>query len=195
MDHSKKRVVIIAGPTGSGESTITNRLIGRYKVFTRLVTATTREPRLNEKHGVDYYFFTPDEFKKELTKGNILEHTFVPGRSVYYGTYKVDLDEKLAAGFTIIVNPDVVGAKYYKEKYQATTIFVKTESIDVLRDRLKKRQPDMSDAELALRLKAARYEIENEEKFYDYVIVNREGGSEQAVEDVVDILKKEGYSL
>lgn len=191
----KKKVLIIAGPTGSGESTISKEIIKRFPIFTRLVTATTRKPRLNEENGVDYYFLTPDEFKKELTAGNILEHTFVPGRDVYYGTYKPDLDKKLHEGFSIIVNPDVVGAKYYKEHYGAATIFVKTESIGVLETRLKKREPNMSDEELKIRLEAAQYEIDNEEKFYDYVVVNRDGELEDTVGEVVEILKNEDYNL
>lgn len=191
----KKRVLIIAGPTGSGESTVTKSIIERFPVFTRLVTATTRKPRLNEKNGVDYYFFTSEEFKKELTKGNILEHTFVPGRDVYYGTYKLDLEKKLSEGFNIIVNPDVVGAKFYKENYQASTIFIKTESIEILKHRLMKRQPDMAAEELAMRLEAAKYEIDNEEEFYDFIVVNKDGELEKTIREVIAILTKEDYSL
>lgn len=190
-----KHVIVIAGPTGSGESTITNQIIARYANVVRLVTATTRHPRLNEQDGIDYYFFTPTQFKEELTKGNILEHTFVPGRDVYYGTYKVDLEKKLQDGKTIIVNPDVVGAKYYKEKYQATTIFVKTESLAILRERLKNREPDMTDEELKKRLDAAAYELDHEEQFYDYVVINRSGELEATILQVVAILQKEGYTL
>ncbi len=190
-----KQVLVIAGPTGSGESTITKEIIKKFPIFTRLVTATTREPRLNEKDKVDYYFFSEDSFKKEVTKGNILEHTFVPGRSVYYGTYKLDLDKKLSEGFNIIVNPDVVGARYYKEHHNAVTIFIKTESIDILKDRLVKRDPSISGEELAGRLKAAKYELDNEEDFYDYVIINAEGQLENTVKEVEEILKKEEYRL
>lgn len=191
----EKRVLIIAGPTGSGESTITKEIIARHPIFTRLVTATTRKPRLNEKDEVDYYFFDVDRFKKEVTAGTILEHTFVPGRDVYYGTYKPDLDKKLDEGRNIIVNPDVVGARYYKEHYNATTIFVKTESVEVLRDRLVSRDPNISDEELAQRLEAAQYELDNEESFYDYVVVNKNGALEEAVAEVQTILEKEGYPL
>ncbi|OGH68641.1 MAG: hypothetical protein A3J66_01915 [Candidatus Magasanikbacteria bacterium RIFCSPHIGHO2_02_FULL_47_14] len=193
--QSEKRVLIIAGPTGSGESTITRELIRRYPVFTRLVTATTRAPRLDEKDGIDYYFFSEEKFKQELAQGNILEHTFVPGRGVYYGTYKPDLEQKLAAGFSIIVNPDVVGAQYYKDQYGATTVFVKTESLDVLQERLIGRDPSMSADELQKRLAAAQYELEHEQKFYDYVIFNRNGMLDQTIDEVVGILRQEGYSL
>lgn len=195
MTTTEKRVLIIAGPTGSGESTLTKEIIKKYPVFTRLVTATTRKPRLNEQHGIDYYFFSSDQFKQELTAGNILEHTFVPGRDVYYGTYKKDLEEKIAAGNNIIVNPDVVGAKYYKKQYNAVTIFIKTESMEILKQRLQAREPDMSGDELKLRLEAAQYELVNEEKFYDYTIINKDNQLQAAVDEVSTILKKEGYRL
>lgn len=191
----EKRVLIIAGPTGSGESTITKAIISRHPIFTRLVTATTRAPRLNEQDTVDYYFMDVDTFKKAVTKGDILEHTFVPGRDVYYGTYKPDLEKKLAEGRNIIVNPDVVGARYYKEHYNATTVFIKTESVEMLRDRLVSRDPDISETELEQRLEAAQYELDHEESFYDYVVINKNGELETAVAEVEDILKKEGYPL
>ncbi|KKQ27793.1 MAG: Guanylate kinase [Candidatus Magasanikbacteria bacterium GW2011_GWC2_37_14] len=190
-----KKILVIAGPTGSGESTVTRELIKRYPIFTRLVTATTREPRLNEKDGQDYYFFSEEEFKKEVTIGNIIEHTFVTGRAVYYGTYKPDLEQKLNAGFNIIVNPDVVGARYYKKNYEATTIFIKTESISVLEKRLKGRDPNISEVELKRRLEAAKYELDNEESFYDYVLVNKDNKLEEVLTEIVEILQKEGYIL
>ncbi len=191
----QKQVLVIAGPTGSGESTITKEIIKKFPIFTRLVTATTREPRLNEKDKEDYYFFSEENFKKEVTKGNIIEHTFVPGRSVYYGTFKPDLDDKLSQGHNIIVNPDVVGARFYKEHYNATTIFVKTKSIDILKERLVKRDPSISKEELARRLEAAKYELDNEESFYDYLIVNSDGALDEAIYEVTEVLEKENYKL
>jgi len=194
-ESNQKRVLVIAGPTGSGESTITRAIIQKYPIFTRLVTATSRPPRLKEKDGIDYYFFSEEKFKKEVTVGNILEHTFVPGRSVYYGTYKPDLEKKLAAGFNIIVNPDVVGARYYQERYGATTIFIKTQTVAELEIRLTKRDPQISAEELKQRLEAAQYELDNEESFYDYAIVNRDGKMDQALFSIEEILGKEGYNL
>jgi len=191
----EKKVLIIAGPTGSGESTITKEIIKKFPIFSRLVTATTREPRLNEKNGIDYYFFSEEQFKKAVTKGEIIEHTFVPGRAVYYGTYVPDLEEKLKVGKNIIVNPDVVGARYYKKNFNATTIFIKTSSLDILRERLIGRDPTISAEELSERLKAAQYELENEENFYDYVIINDDGDLPQTVERVAGILQKDGYKL
>ena len=89
----------------------------------------------------------------------------------------------------------MVGAQYYKDQYGATTVFVKTESLDVLQERLIGRDPSMSADELQKRLAAAQYELEHEQKFYDYVIFNRNGMLDQTIDEVVGILRQEGYSL
>lgn len=187
---SKSNIFIISGPTGTGESTITNRIIGGFPNFTRLVTATTRSPRLNEKNGIDYYFFSKEDFLKEIEKGNILEHTYVTNRDTYYGTYKPDLEEKLSKDFNIIINPDIVGAKFYKEKYNAVTIFIKPASLEDLKKRLINREPNISETELQNRLQNAENEIKNEEYFYDYSVVNAEGKLEEAVDQVKKIIAK-----
>jgi guanylate kinase len=190
-----KKVLVIGGPTGSGESTITNAIIKRFPVFTRLVTATSRKPRNGEKDKIDYYFFSKEEFEKQIGDGNIIEYTFIKNRDAYYGTYKPDLDEKIAKGFNVIVNVDIVGAKYYKKNYNATTIFIKPESIEELRERLANRDKNIDPEELNKRIENAENEIKNEMDFYDYVVVNANGKLEEAVEKTFDILRKENYSL
>ncbi|OGG57477.1 hypothetical protein A2853_03910 [Candidatus Kaiserbacteria bacterium RIFCSPHIGHO2_01_FULL_55_17] len=191
----KRSVVVIAGPTGSGETTITNEVVRMRPRVTRLVTATTRLPRPGERNGVDYYFFTKEEFAQEKEKGNILESTYIENRDTYYGTYKPDLDAKLGAGSIVVINPDLVGAQFYKKNYDATTIFILPESIDAIERRLRQRNPEFSDAEIAKRRANAEAEMENEKSFYDYVVTNADGKLEQAVDEVVAILKKEGYTL
>jgi guanylate kinase len=193
---NQKQVVVIAGPSGSGESTITNEIVKRFtKRVRRLVTATTRTPREGEKHGVDYYFFSKDEFEKKRQAGDILESTYVENRDAYYGTYAPDLKEKLAAGYVVVMNPDLVGAKYYKKEYGATTIFIVPENPKSLEDRLRKRNPDMTDKEIAQRHENAMKELKEEQPFYDYTVVNPDNKLEQAVTEVVGILRKEGYTL
>lgn len=190
-----KQVLVVAGPTGSGESTITNAIIARFPRFTRLVTATTRPPRSGEEPNVHYYFFTKDEFKAKEVAGEMLETTYHANRDVYYGTYAPDLKAKLDAGRIVIVNPDVVGARYYKEHYHATTVFIAPTSVDALIARIRLRNPEMSEEELALRRDNAEAEIRDEKPFYDYVVVNEDGKLDDAIEAVVEILRKEGYSL
>jgi guanylate kinase len=188
----KNKILVVSGPTGSGESTITKEIIKRYPIFQRLVTSTTRKPRGNEQDRVDYYFFTEEEFKKQRKQGNIIEYTFIENRGVYYGTYLPDLKKKLAQG-NVIVNVDHVGLKFYKENYGAVSIFINVQSLEVIKDRLKKRNPEMTEEELNQRLKNAQDEIDREEKFYDYVVINKQDKLEEALREIEEILKKENY--
>lgn len=190
-----KQVAIISGPTGSGESTITNAVIKQHPNFARLVTATSRQPRLKEKHGRDYYFFSKDKFLSEVENGNIIEYTYIKNRDNYYGTYKPGLDEKLSKGLAVIVNVDGVGVDYYKRKYKAVAIFIKPGSIEELRGRLKGRDPSITDAELNKRLENAQAEMVNEEKYYDYIVYNENGKLGDAIGEVSGILQREGYAL
>ncbi len=189
-------VVVIAGPTGSGETTITNEIVSLFPTrIRRLVTATTRPPRSGEKNGLDYYFFSKEEFEEEKAAGNIPESTYIENRDTYYGTYAPDLERKIREGYIVVINPDIVGARYYKEKYNAACIFIAPESIDSLEHRIRERNPELSNEEIAKRRANAEAEIKNEQSFYDYTVVNADGKLKQAVDEIVAILKKEGYNL
>jgi guanylate kinase len=191
----KRKVIIISGPTGSGESTITNAIIKKYPHFKRLVTATTRKPRLKEKDTVDYYFFSKDKFLEEVDAGNIIEYTYIKNRDSYYGTFKPDLEGKIKDGFTVIVNVDGVGVDFYKRKYKSIAIFIKPASLAELRKRLKLRDPNIDPSEVQKRIDNAKAEIKNEEKFYDYIVYNENGKLDEAIIEVEEILKKENYRL
>lgn len=191
---SQKRFLIISGPTGVGESTITKEIIKRFPKFVRLVTATSRKTRLNEKDEVDYYFFSKEEFEKQIENGNIPEHQNTRDGS-YYGTYKPDLEKKIAAGYNIIINPDIVGTKYFKENHNATTIFIMPESINSLKQRHLDRDPSVTEEELEARLKYAKYEIDNEAYYYDFTVVNKYGFLEDAIKEVESILESEKFLL
>lgn len=192
----QRQVVVIAGPTGSGETTITNEIVKRFPSRAeRLVTATTRPPRAGEKNGVDYYFFSPEEFARCDKEGGILEKTYIANRNTYYGTYASDLKEKMASGKIVIVNPDVVGARYYKKNYDAVTVFIVPENVDALERRIRSRNPDLSDAEVVKRRANAQAEMRDEEAFYDYKVTNADGKLQGTVDEVVALLKKEGYTL
>lgn len=191
-----RNVVVIAGPSGSGESTVTNEIVQRFpKRAARLVTATTRQPRAGERNAIDYYFFTKEQFEEEKGKGHIPEFTYIKNRDTYYGSYLPDLMEKLEKGFIVIVNPDIVGAKYYKERFNAATIFIIPETVDILERRIRDRNPELSEDEIEKRKENARIEIENERPFYDYVVTNTDGQLDKTVSDIIAILTKEGYNL
>ena len=188
----KNKILVISGPTGSGESTVTNKIIEKYPIFQRLITSTTRKPRGNEKNKVDYYFFTEEEFKNQRKQGNILEYTYIENRKVYYGTYLPDLNEKLAQGH-VIVNVDHIGLNFYKDNYGAVSIFIKPESLEIVKERLQIRNSKMTEKELMNRLKNAQDEIDREEEFYKYKVFNKQDKLEEAVQEIEEILKKEEY--
>ncbi|MFZ2188440.1 MAG: hypothetical protein WAV73_02690 [Candidatus Moraniibacteriota bacterium] len=190
-----KRVLIISGPTGCGESTITNEIIKRFPIFKRLVAATTRSMRAGEQEAIDYYFLSEEKFKDEIIKENIIEHTYVKNRDVYYGSYKPDLDKKIASGFNIIANPDIVGTKYFKENYSATTIFIKPDFIQNIKKRILNREPEITNEELSRRLVNAEAEIKNEMPLYDFIVTNKQDRLQEAIDEIVEILKKENYKL
>ena len=140
-----KQVVVIAGPAGSGKDTLAKELVRRFDNMSLMVTATTRAKRPTEMEGVNYYFLTKEKFQEELKKGNILEYYHRPETDTYYGTYKLDLDMRLESGKIVIAVIQIVGAKYLKERYNATTLFIMPPSLDAFERRLRARSP-MSEA-------------------------------------------------
>lgn len=191
----QKQVLVISGPTASGESTFTYELVDGYENFVKLVSATTREPRLNEEDGIHYYFMDQERFFEEVHAGNIIEHTYVQNRDAYYGTYKPDLDEKLSKGLIVVANTDPKGAKYFKEHYDAATIFLKPKSLEVIEDRLRRRDSSITDEEVQKRLVQAEREIRDAEHQFDHVVWNTDGEFDKTVFDVIQILGKEGYNI
>jgi guanylate kinase len=190
----QKQVVVIAGPAGSGKDSIAREIVRRFPHAVMMVTATTRAMRPGEQQGVNYYFFSNDEFKKELDAGNIPEHYHRAETDTYYGTYEPDIDAKLASGKIVLAVVQIVGAKYLKEKYDAATIFIMPPSLDAFEKRVRERSP-MSDVEWQERLKITQNEVASEAPWYDHRISNEDGKLAVAVDEVVGILKKEGYNL
>ena len=193
--HSK-RVVVIAGPAGSGKNSVVRDIMGRCSNCVRLVTATTRAMRSGERDGVDYYFFTPERFDEKVASGNIPEHRFVPALNVLYGTYLPDLKKRLAQKNTVIfATVDIEGARYLKDNYNATTIFIMPESVEQFEGRLKVRNPEWSDGEFRVRQEITEKELQAHAEQYDYRVVNADGELEETVDEIIAILKKEGYNL
>lgn len=190
-----RQIVDIAGPSGIGKNSVIDALVARYAKCTRLVTATTRAPREGEEHGKDYYFFSEEDFLKELGVGNILEHRDVRTLGTHYGVYKPDLEGRLLEGHVILAQLDIIGARYLKKHYGAVTIFLQPENNDVLKKRILARKKGMSEEELAERMNIAEREMHADAKEFDYQVVNVEGKFEETVNDVVAILEKEGYNL
>ena len=182
----KGKVVIFSAPSGSGKSTLVHFLMDRDSSFGFSVSATSRPPRGEEKHGVDYFFFTPDEFRARIAADEFVEYEEVyPGR--FYGTLKSQVERQLEQQ-NILFDVDVKGGcslkKYYGER--ALFIFVQAPSIEVLRERLIRRG-DTSMEEIEKRVSKAEYEM-TFAKFADRVIVNDDLDS--AKSDLMSVVEK-----
>ena len=167
------KLIIFSAPSGSGKSTIINWLMGEHPEL-RLafsISCTSREPRGNEQHGVEYFFITPEEFRNRIANDEFLEFEEVyPGR--FYGTLKEQVERQSEAGQTVVFDVDVKGGCRLKDYFgkRALSVFIKPPSIEELQRRLQTRATDSPEV-IADRIARAEYELSFADKF-DSVIVN-----------------------
>ena len=167
----KGKVLIFSAPSGSGKSTIIAYLLSVIPELKFSISATSRKPRGTERDGVEYYFFTPEEFKTRIAAGEFLEYEEVyPGR--FYGTLRAPVDDMLNKGINVVFDVDVIGGCNIKNVYgdKALSIFIKPPSVEELRRRLVMRGTDAPEA-VEQRLAKAEYELTFADKF-DCIIVN-----------------------
>lgn len=182
------RILIFSAPSGSGKSTIVNYLMKEHPEF-RLafsVSATSRPPRGKEQDGVDYYFLTPDEFRRHIEQDDFLEYEEVyEGR--FYGTLKSQVEEKLAAGMNVVFDVDVKGGINIKKYYgdDAMSVFIQPPSVAVLKERLIARNTDEM-AQIEQRLAKAEYEMTFSPQF-DRILINDD--LDVAKQEAVDLIK------
>ena len=186
-EKSRGLLIVISGPSGAGKGTIVDRIVNEDKKTKVSISMTSRSPRGSEKNGVEYYFVTNEEFEEKIKKDEFLEYAKVHGGK-YYGTPKANIEENLNKGFNVILEIDIQGALTIKEKVkEALFIFIMPPSMEILKERLIKRNTETKDKILE-RFKTAYNEI-NEFKKYNYVVVNDK--LDEAVDKVKSIIKAE----
>lgn len=185
------KLIIFSAPSGSGKSTIINHLLKQELHLRFSISATSRAPRGTEKDGVEYYFLTPDEFRRRIAAGEFLEYEEVY-TDKFYGTLKSEVDRILEKGDNVIFDVDVVGGcnikKYYGDR--ALSIFVQPPSVDELRRRLEGRGTDAPEV-IECRIAKAEYELTFASRF-DVIIINDrlELAQKEVTEVVRDFLAK-----
>lgn len=170
---AKGKLIILTAPSGSGKTTLATMLMKEFPIIRFSVSATTRKPRENEVHGVNYYFMSPEEFDKRVQQGEFLEHeTFYNGTR--YGTLKSDVEKQLKNGYFVLLDIEVNGAKNIKDQFgdECLSIFVKPPSIQVLERRLRNRGTE-SEESLKIRLERVQMELGKAESF-DALVINDE---------------------
>lgn len=167
------KLIIFSAPSGSGKSTIINYLLKQHLNLHFSISATSRAPRGTEKHGVEYYFLTPDEFRTHIAAGDFLEYEEVY-TDKYYGTLKSEVERILSEGNNVIFDVDVVGGCNIKKFYgdRALSVFIQPPSMVDLRKRLEGRGTDTKEV-IESRLAKAEYELEFIPQF-DVVVTNDE---------------------
>lgn len=166
------KVIIFSAPSGAGKSTIVNHILGLHPELEFSISATSRAPRGQEKHGVEYYFFTADEFRQMIAEDKFVEHEEVyPGS--FYGTLRSEVERIWAKGHAIVFDIDVRGGVNLKRIFggQALSVLIQAPSVEVLRKRLVGRGTDTEEA-IERRVAKAASEMEFASGKFDHVLVN-----------------------
>ena len=181
--QSLGRLLIFSAPSGSGKSTIINWLMTEHPELNLAfsISCTSRAPRGTEQHGVEYFFLTPDEFRRRIAQNEFLEYEEVYADH-FYGTLKSQVDRQLEAGQNVVFDVDVKGGCNIKKFYgdRALSLFIQPPSVDELRNRLNKRATDTPEV-IEDRIARATYELTFASKF-DRTIIN--DNLERAEQDV-----------
>lgn len=185
MKNNKKgKLVILSAPSGCGKTTISHHLEKDPKFF-KSISATTRAPRPGEKHGVDYYFITKEEFQNKIKTREFAE--YAKYQNYLYGTPIGPLKDAISKGYFVLLVIEVKGALQIMEKFPDTiSIFILPPDLQTLKKRLLKRDCNTSDEEINKRLDIALHEIKQKER-YTHCVVNDD--INQAVLTIKNIIK------
>lgn len=179
-------LVVVSAPSGTGKTTVAERLVEACPGLERSRSYTSRPPRAGERDGVDYNFVSRAGFEDMARRGDLLEWADVFGN--LYGTGRRDTDALRGAGRDVLLVIDVQGARQVRATVgEAVSVFVLPPSFNALEVRLRGRSQD-GEAAIARRLETARTEITAVTE-YDYVIVNDD--LERCVAEVAAIIRAE----
>jgi guanylate kinase len=178
MPHQK--LIVISAPSGSGKTTIARAILSRHPELEFSVSATTRKKRAAEADGTDYFFLSPEDFRKKIDAGLLVEWEEIYGN--YYGTLKSEVERVLASGRSMLFDIDVKGALSIRKRYPAESvlIFVRPPSMEILVSRLRDRKTEDPET-LKRRLERAAMELETG-KIFDATVVNDR--LEDAIEEI-----------
>ena len=184
----KGKVIIFSAPSGSGKSTIIGRLMQHEDLHMAFsVSCTSRPPRGAERHGVEYFSLTPEEFRRRIDNDEFLEYEEVYADR-YYGTLKEQVERQLENGENVVLDVDVKGGCNIKSHYgdRALSVFIQPPSVGELRKRLVGRGTDAPEV-IEDRIARAEYELTFASRF-DRVVVNND--LEKAVGEALDVVRE-----
>jgi len=190
MSSERGLLFIVSAPSGTGKTTLVERLVQRAQGLRMSRSFTSRPPRPGETDGVDYNFISRDRFERMIRAGDFLEWADVFGN--LYGTGHRETESVLASGSDLVLVIDVQGARQVRQtRFEHVGVFVLPPSFDVLCSRLRARSQDAPD-QIERRLEVAREEVTAVQE-YDYVVINDE--VETAVQRLESIVEAERLRL
>lgn len=168
-EQKKGTLLVLSGPSGVGKNTLIDMFLSRNKDIRYSISATTRKPRNHEKDSINYYFLSQEKFCNMIEEEAFLEWAEFCGN--YYGTPIKPIEEALAAGYDVIMDIEIQGAKQVSEKWpEAVLIFLVPPSLEELARRIKNRKTETNE-EIEVRLKQALIEMDVG-RMYDYYLVH-----------------------
>ncbi|NLY85202.1 MAG: guanylate kinase [Tissierellia bacterium] len=183
---SKGFLLIISGPAGTGKGTVCKELLKRNKDIVFSVSATTRQPRVGEVDGVNYYFVTKEKFESMIENDEFLEYAYV--HTNYYGTPKKFVLDQIEKGEIVLLEIDVQGAMQIKKNFsEAVFIFLLPPTMEELKNRIVKRGTE-TEEDINRRYENAFKELDFVGN-YDYFVIN--DVVEDAVADIEAIIRAE----
>lgn len=165
------KCIIFSAPSGAGKTTIVKYLLRNIENLVFSISAASRQPRGREVNGVDYHFFSVEEFKSRIAKEEFVEWEEVYTDN-FYGTLKSEVEKAWALGKTVVFDVDAIGGINLKKIFgeNALSIFIKPPSLFVLEQRLKNRKTE-NEAQIKMRLDKANEELSHAPVF-DFVLLN-----------------------
>ena len=190
--HPEPLIIVISGTSGIGKDAV---ICGLKKLTLPLhfvITATSRNPRVGEKDGVDYFFYSREEFEQRIARGEFAEYALV--YQDYKGIPRDQIEGALKSGKDVVLKLDVQGAATIRRLYpQAILVFLVPNTVEEWYDRLCDRGSETPES-LKIRVDTAIREVGQIDMF-DYVVLNAQDRLEKAVDDILDILRVEHMSV
>ncbi|MBW6471953.1 MAG: guanylate kinase [Anaerolineaceae bacterium] len=183
-------LIVLSGPSGVGKDVTLQALKKRNIPLHFVVTATTREARPEETHGVDYFFYSKEEFQAMIDASDLLEYAIV--YEDYKGIPKEQVRKAMQSGLDVILRVDVQGAAKLRElNPDAVLIFLLPSSVEEWHERLNNRQTETEES-MKIRLNKVKWELEYL-PIFDYMVVNRHNCLDEAVDTIIDIIHAEHH--